>query len=144
MKIAVISDIHSNLEAFHAVFNQMGKVDQILCLGDFVGYEARPNEVIEFAKQLKMVSVMGNHDYASLTNDTSGFNPYATMAAHYTHQHLSKESREFLANLPIKSKIKIKGYTFCLFHGSPEDPLNEYIFPETGKTSRGPGTIRTF
>lgn len=133
MKIAVISDIHSNLEAFQAIFNQMEKVNQILCLGDFVGYGAKPNEVIELAKQLKIVSVLGNHDYASLTNDTSGFNPYATVAAHYTYHHLSKESKEFLTRLPLTSKIKIKSYTLLLVHGSPADPLNEYIFPETSE-----------
>lgn len=133
MKIAVISDIHSNLEAFQAIVNHMEKVNQILCVGDFVGYGAKPNEVIELAKRLKMGSVIGNHDYASLTDDTSGFNPYAAAAAHYTYQHLSKESKGFLTSLPLTSKIKIKGYTFRLVHGSPADPLNEYIFPETSK-----------
>lgn len=133
MKIAVISDIHSNLEAFQAILNQMGKVNQILCVGDFVGYGAKPNEVIELAKRLKMVSVLGNHDYASLTDDTSGFNPYAAVAAHYTFQHLSREGKEFLTSLPLASKIKIRSYTFYLVHGSPADPLNEYIFPETSE-----------
>lgn len=133
MKIAVMSDIHSNLEALQAILNQMEKVDKIICVGDFVGYGAKPNEVIELAKHLKMVSVLGNHDYASLADDTSDFNPYATVAVHYTHQHLLKESKEFLATLPKMSKIKIKGYTLLLVHGSPIDPLNEYIFPETSK-----------
>jgi len=131
LKIAVISDIHSNLEAFQAVLNHMGKVDQILCIGDFVGYGAKPNEVIELIKHLKMTAVMGNHDYASLTNDTSGFNPYAAEAAHYTHQALSKESKSFLTRLPQVVEIEIKGYKFYLAHGSPRDPLNEYIFPGT-------------
>lgn len=133
MKIAVISDIHSNLEALKAILNQMEKVNQILCVGDFVGYGAKPNEVIEFAKHLKTGSVLGNHDYASLTDDTSGFNPYAAVAAHYTYQHLSRESKEFLTSLPLTSKLKIKSYTLFLVHGSPADPLNEYIFPETSK-----------
>lgn len=126
-----MSDIHSNLEAFQTVLNRMGKVDKILCLGDFVGYGAKPNEVIELAKHLEMTSVMGNHDYASLTNDASGFNPYAAEAAYYTHRCLSKESKTFLARLPQLAEIEIGGYKFNLVHGSPRDPLNEYIFPGT-------------
>jgi putative phosphoesterase len=129
LKIAVISDIHSNLEAFKAVLKAIGKVDKILFLGDFVGYGAKPNEVIQIANELKIISVMGNHDYASITDDTLGFNPYAAVAAHWTHKHLLEESKKFLNTLPLTANFKINGYSLLLVHGSPSDPLNEYIFP---------------
>jgi len=126
----VISDIHSNLEALQAVLKAIGKVDKILFLGDFVGYGAKPNEVIQIANELKMVSVMGNHDYASITDDASGFNPHAAAAAHWTHKRLSEESKKFLNTLPLTANFKINRYKLLLVHGSPLDPLNEYIFPD--------------
>jgi len=131
LKIAVISDIHANLEAFNSVITAIGKVDKILALGDFVGYGAKPNEVIKTADELKMISVMGNHDYASLTDNTSGLNPYAAVAVHWTHKHLSDENKKFLNKLPLTANFRVDKNTFLLVHGSPLDPLNDYIFPNT-------------
>ena len=131
MKIAVIADVHGNLEAFKAVITAIGKADKILALGDFVGYGAKPNEVIQMANELKMVSVMGNHDYASLTDNASGFNPYAAAAAHWTYKNLSDENKKFLSTLPLTANFRIGDHLLFLVHGSPLDPLNDYIFPST-------------
>ena len=90
MKYAVISDIHSNLDALEAVIDQIPKTMPVLCLGDIVGYGAQPNEVIEAVQGLKPVAVlMGNHDYAVVTGNVEDFSTYAVTAiavdeaAHY-------------------------------------------------------------
>lgn len=68
MKLAILSDTHSNLEALEAVFEDLlnKNIDAIYCTGDFVGYAANPNVVIHLIRQKKVKCVMGNHDYACL------------------------------------------------------------------------------
>ncbi|MEM2875299.1 MAG: metallophosphoesterase family protein [Candidatus Hadarchaeales archaeon] len=129
-RIAVMSDIHSNLEAFRAVLGDMPRCDLILCAGDLVGYAAEPNEVVKLAASRGLRCVMGNHDYASLTADTAGFNPIAAQAAEWTHRTLGEGSRKFISSLPTHLELKLKGWRVYMVHGSPRDPLNEYIFPD--------------
>jgi len=83
MKIAIISDIHSNLEALNAVLRDIGEVECVLCVGDLVGYGPDPNKVIELLEILGIKSVMGNHDYATITNSALIFNEIAAEAIYY-------------------------------------------------------------
>lgn len=130
MKIGVIADIHSNLSAFKAVLEDMPRVDQIVCAGDLVGYAAEPNEVVDLAKSKRLQVVMGNHDYAAVTRDARGFNPLAAQAALWTADKLTIENFKFLSNLPTHLKLSFAKQKLYLVHGSPRDPLNEYIFPD--------------
>lgn len=141
MKIAAISDIHSNLEALTAVLDQIEDSDLILNLGDLVGYGADPNAVVEAIRGLgdKVVSIMGNHDFAAISGEVTGFNPYAAEAALWTGRVLSDANRAFLNKLPLIKRFEAAGAKFFLVHGSPRDPLNEYIFPGTP-----PGLLREF
>lgn len=129
MKIGLMADPHSNLAALKAVLSDMPHVDQIICIGDLVGYAAEPNEVVNLARSKRIQAVMGNHDYAAVTRDVRGFNPLAAQAALWTAEKLSGENLKFLSNLPTQLKIDLKQKLYVV-HGSPRDPLNEYVFPD--------------
>ncbi len=130
MKFAVISDIHSNLDALNAVIRDLPEYDELLCLGDVVGYGPQPNEVIDKFRQLKpSVVLMGNHDYAVVTGDTAGFSEHATRAVEWTRGNINPENQNYLAALRPSGKLRKDGRSIALFHGSPRDPLSEYVFP---------------
>jgi putative phosphoesterase len=129
MKIAIIADIHSNLEAFQAVLKDIKKkrIRKILCLGDIVGYGANPNECVSLVKKLKIPCVQGNHDYTALNlRGIKSFNPIAQKAIRWTHGKLTRQSIAFLKKLP---KAMPKEGIFMV-HGSPRDPLNEYVYED--------------
>ncbi len=108
MRYAVISDVHSNLEALRAVLQGIDsmKVDGILCLGDIVGYNANPNECIDIIRERGIRSVMGNHDsrVAGL-KEPYDFNPVAADAVYWTREEITEENRAFLRGLPRKLLI---------------------------------------
>jgi predicted phosphodiesterase len=117
MRYAIISDIHSNLEALTAVISKIAelKADRILCLGDIVGYSTNPNEVIDILKSENALCIIGNHDAVACgLREAHGFNPLAKRAALWTREQLTNESRTFLRDLPKE----LKADDFFLFHGS--------------------------
>jgi predicted phosphodiesterase len=125
MRIAVIADIHANLEALEAVMARIAEltVDDIVCLGDIVGYNANPNECIDIIRREKIVSVLGNHDVAaSGREEPDGFNALAQSAVFWTRKHLTPENRLFLLNLPPEARVG----DFILVHGSIHD-TNRYL-----------------
>lgn len=130
MKIGLISDIHSNLAAFKAVLKDMPKVDEIICAGDLVGYGAEPNEVVKLARAKKVRSVMGNHDRAAVLNDPAGLNDRAAAAIAWTSKKLTRENRGYLSSLPVRLELEFGGRSLYLVHGSPRNPLDEYVFPD--------------
>jgi len=128
MRYAIIGDIHSNLAAFTAVLDdieQQGGVDRIWCLGDIVGYGPDPHQCIELLRQTEHICVAGNHDWAAVSKvDTANFNPDAAAACHWTSGQLSAEDIKYLENLPLT----IEEGDFTLVHGSPREPIWEYLF----------------
>lgn len=130
MKVAVISDIHSNLDALEAVIASLPSYDSLLCLGDIVGYGPEPDAVIEELRTLKpKITLMGNHDYAVTTGDVSGFSHHAALAVEWTRQQIRQENMQFLSLLAPTGRTEIDSKRVGLFHGSPNDPLTEYVFP---------------
>ena len=127
--IAVISDIHGNLPALHAVIKDMPKVDKILCAGDIVGYNPYPNEVIQELKLLNALCILGNHDRAIVRGSTLHFNKYARAAIDWTNKNLSENSMLYLLSLPESMLVNIDGYKIAIHHGSPHNE-DEYIMPE--------------
>lgn len=138
MRQALVSDIHGNLEALNAVLADIAtqSVDEILCLGDVVGYGPNPCECLDLVMKRCKITILGNHDQAALF-DPDGFNPIALRAIYWTRDRLDDPSSgranainrrwDFLSELP-----KQYSESNCLFvHGSPRDPTNEYVFPET-------------
>lgn len=125
MRIAVIADIHSNLEALQAVIGRIHalNVDETVCLGDIVGYNANPNECVDILRKDKILSVLGNHDAcASGLEEPHRFNELARRAAFWTRAHLTEENRAFLMDLPRETSR----HGCFLFHGSIND-TNRYI-----------------
>jgi len=120
-----LSDIHSNLEALEKCLSMAdGKYDEILCLGDLVGYGPDPNAVIVRMREAAKVIIRGNHDKAcSGITDAAEFNPLARMATDWTRSHLTPEHVEFLRNLP-NGPLTIDW--FEIVHGAPIDE-DEYI-----------------
>lgn len=121
MKIAIISDIHSNLEAFKEALAGVEKerVDEIVCLGDIVGYGSNPNECVDLVREITPHVLLGNHDEAAIDlSKTEYFNPYARIAAEWTHQTLTEENRAYIAALPFT--LERNGLFFV--HASPLDP----------------------
>lgn len=132
MRLAFLSDIHSNYIALKAVEEDLAdKVDKIYVLGDIVGYGPQPSEVIEWVRKNAEAVVQGNHDYSVGTGDTSWLNASAAFAAEWTRKVLGDEQIRYLSSLPLKKTIKVEGKILMMVHGSPDDPLHEYVFPQT-------------
>lgn len=127
MRILLLSDIHSNLEALEACLAAAPAYDLVVNLGDVVGYGASPNEVIAISRGLGSVFVRGNHDKAVCgITDVKDFNPIAGLAALWTREQLNEESLDWLRSLP-QGPIGVEGISGIQFvHGSPLDE-DEYV-----------------
>jgi predicted phosphodiesterase len=125
MRILIISDIHANLTAFETVMNDAkGQWEYVWCLGDIVGYGPDPNECVELLRSLPHLCLAGNHDWAALGRlDIRTFNPDARKAVNWTRDTLSADNVAYLDALP--TTFVIGNYT--LAHGSPREPVWEYI-----------------
>ncbi|MFQ5927853.1 MAG: metallophosphoesterase family protein [Terriglobia bacterium] len=131
---ALISDIHGNLEALEAVLEDIKSqsITEIFCLGDIIGYGPNPRECIDLTMQCQ-VTLLGNHDQGAMF-DPEGFNTGAERAIFWTRAELEgdrdvsrREQRlDFLGELPRRHQDG----EILFVHGSPRNPLNEYIFPE--------------
>ncbi len=130
MKILVISDIHANLPALQQLESYAKQADRILCLGDTVGYNAFPNECIDWLQDHDAECVKGNHDQAALDEKTEWFHDAAALAIGWTRKELTKKSRKFLQDLPLQIRMEHEGVNLLAVHGSPRDPLHEYVFPD--------------
>lgn len=138
MKLAIISDLHSNREALEAVFADIRRrgVTDLVCLGDVIGYGPDPEFCVDLVRGHARWCLMGNHDEA-LFRDASDFNPHARGAIAYTKRRMqprwwsSSEKRarwKWLKNLPLKQS---EG-RFLFVHGSPRDPVREYVLSTDG------------
>ena len=125
-KILVISDVHANILALEAVLADAGVIDETWCLGDSVGYGPNPNECIERIRALpKLTGVMGNHDFAASGDSALEiFNNEAKDALLMQRDMLTESSKNFLRTL--SQKVVVRG-NVSLTHGSPRDPIWEYI-----------------
>ncbi len=122
--IAIISDIHSNIQALKAVLKEIDGVDEIWSLGDLVGYGPNPNEVIETLKNKLSISLAGNHDKGAIGKiDMSDFTMDAAQAISFTEKELSPENKRYLEELPTLKTNK----RFTLAHGAPGKNEWEYI-----------------
>ncbi len=121
MRYGIFSDVHSNVEALDAVIRAYKKedIDKYLCVGDVVGYAANPKECIERVKALVMITVAGNHDWASVDLfSVDYFNDYAREAIFWNKRNLDDNSRLFLESL----ELVYKNEDFILVHGTLDNP----------------------
>ncbi len=121
MQLAIISDIHANLEALTKTFGLIDrrKVDQVVCLGDIVGYGADPTGCLQLVRERCQIIIIGNHDLAAVDlTAAEDFNASARIAAQWTNSVLSEEEKEYLRNLPYTAQLD----NIFLVHGSPFEP----------------------
>jgi predicted phosphodiesterase len=127
MRLLLISDIHSNIEALEATLKAAPEHDEVINLGDVVGYGASPNEVVARVRALKAQHVRGNHDKACTgVMSTEQFNPIAAIAAYWTRDMLSPVNRKWLANMPPGPIHHQQVNDVQFVHGSPFDE-DEYL-----------------
>jgi diadenosine tetraphosphatase ApaH/serine/threonine PP2A family protein phosphatase len=124
MRYLVLSDIHANLPALEAVLQDAPPFDRIWCIGDVIGYGPDPSECVELLREYEHDCIAGNHDWATLGRlDSDDFNPDARRALEWTRTHLDGAGRAYLEQLPTSLTFD----DFTLVHGSPRQPVWEYI-----------------
>ena len=126
MKYAIISDLHANLEALTTVLAAIEEtgVDQIVCLGDVVGYNASPNECVEIVRAREIPTICGNHDAVACgIEEPWGFNPVALQAALWTRETLTEDNLTWLKDLPDTLLFE----DFLAVHGAPVN-RDTYLF----------------
>lgn len=139
MRIAVVSDVHSNLHALDAVLADAGTVDGIWHLGDIVGYGPDPDGVVERLTEKGAIGVRGNHDAAAAGgNEIDWFNSDARTAMEWTRKAISAATLAWLRALPERREEA----DFTLVHGSPLDPTWEYV-TTTGAARENLAAINT-
>jgi len=127
VKIAILSDIHGNLEALRSVPESW---DELWVLGDLVNYCPNPAEVVDFVRQNATVVVCGNHDHAIGASEdprcSPAFREMAQAMQAYTESVLSDEQKAYLRQLPLSVQMEAGGQKFFLCHAVPADPLFKY------------------
>lgn len=126
MRVLIVSDVHSNLEALDTAIRDAGEVDAVWSLGDNVGYGPQPVEVLARLRELGATIVAGNHDRAATgAIGVEDFNPVAAAAALWTRDVLSKDDGSFLDALPEVTKPQDN---FTVVHGTLRHPIWEYLY----------------
>lgn len=144
MRLAIFSDVHSNIEALQAVLADIERVgvDRVYCLGDLVGYAPFPNEVCALLRERGVETVMGNYD------DGTGFDRAECGCAYikpddrargdlsfaWTKAHTSPENKAWLRTLPFSIRFEADGRRYLLVHGSPRR-INEYVYEDRPHSS---------
>jgi predicted phosphodiesterase len=126
MRVAIASDIHGNRHAFEAVINaaEADGAEELWCLGDLVGYGAEPDACVALADAHCTICLAGNHDLAVVdVLSLDDFSRGAALAAYWTREVITPETREYLLSLSPKGS----GEGVGLFHASPRDPVWEYV-----------------
>ncbi|MCY2685958.1 metallophosphoesterase family protein [Salinimicrobium sp. TH3] len=148
MKIALFSDIHANLPALEAFFIDVEKrdIDFIYCLGDLVGYNIWPNEVIEELRKRNISVIAGNYDYGIGRNSDDCGCAYSTdeekangaVSISLTNELISEKNRAYLRSLPAHMSVEFKmnrgNLNLLMVHGSPRK-INEYLFEDREEKS---------
>ncbi|WP_353720244.1 metallophosphoesterase family protein [Dyadobacter sp. 676] len=148
MKIALFSDIHANLPALEAFFDDVGtrNADAIYCLGDLVGYNVWPNEVIDEIRKRRIPAIAGNYDFGIGRNSDNCGCAYKTdeekamgkVSIAYTNEIIGDGQRAYLRTLPAHIRLVFRlnpgKLDVLLVHGSPRK-VNEYLFEDRDQQS---------
>ena len=142
MRYGFISDIHGNLEALTAVLDDLRgrKIDDIICLGDIVGYGPDPNACVELIQENVRYAVLGNHDSAAIGKTTlQYFNLYARQAIEWTRELLEADAYSYLSVLPLKIIVG----DMTLVHSTPKHPEDWAYLYDTRDAIENFGHFRT-
>lgn len=123
MRCAVLSDVHANIEALEAVLRDIDrkKIDDIIFLGDAVGYGPNPNECIDLLGGRCKILLAGNHDWGTIgLTDVTYFNIYARHALEWTMGVITDKNRKILKSLPLRKELEDEDILFV--HSTPKEP----------------------
>ncbi len=138
MKYAIIADIHGNLDAFQVVLDDIRaqNATHVVCLGDIVGYNARPKECLDIIREMNIPVVKGNHDeYCSTEEHLEGFNPHAAEAVHWTRNQLTEDDKQWLRDL----KYSRMAANFTMVHATLDAPDRwGYVFDKLAAAASFP------
>ncbi len=126
MRVAIVSDIHGNRQAFEAVLDaiEASECEELWCLGDLVGYGADPDACVTLARTHAAICLAGNHDLGVRgTLPLEQFSRGAALAATWTQETITEPTREYLGGLEPSNLEESVG----LYHASPRDPVWEYV-----------------
>jgi putative phosphoesterase len=129
VRLGLLSDIHANKPALEAVLRALEGVDKIFCVGDLVGYYTDPNGVIAKLLECDITFIIGNHDWY-LNNAPPKPNRLLRQSIQFTSSVILPEYRRMLADKPSQLHFELDGVRISLYHGSPWDTLEEYIYPD--------------
>lgn len=127
MIIGIVSDVHCNVRGLERALKEMGPVDLVLCAGDLV-YDYRfSNDIVDVIREQHILTVLGNHDFQMLS-------PNGDRARHAASAR--QDNIEFMTNLPKTVEISLNGKRLFMAHGSPWNPIGEYLFFHSDKIKR--------
>lgn len=142
MKLAIIADIHANIVALDAVLQDIDtqKVDQIICLGDLVGYATFPNEVINRLRERGIFTIQGNYDESVAEDLLACGCDYkdpkalenAGMSLVWSQENVTSENKRWLKQLPKEHRMTVEGKEVYVVHGSPRRN-NEYLYENSAE-----------
>jgi len=129
MRIALFSDIHANLPAFEVMLQSMNShnPDAIYCLGDLIGYNVWPNEVIAHIREQKIATLMGNHDLK--VSNLNIFTSTETTGKNYAYQLVDSKHVAYLKTLPSHIRLEYPNLNILMVHGSPAK-VDEYVLED--------------
>lgn len=131
MRILVVSDIHSNWPALAAIREPH---DVCLMLGDLVDYGPDPGPCVRWAMERAHHAIRGNHDHGVAQNvpvtGEGGYRYLTRVSRPHQWASLAREEREYLLRLPLTRRLVLNGKRFLLVHGTPRDPLDEYVMKD--------------
>lgn len=140
MRLGLISDIHGNLRALRAVLSEFEgmELDNILCLGDMIGYLHQSSQVIDEIANSKIQTIMGNHEATLLGVVSCTPERWKEYNMETVKEHLSGSQRAWLSRLEVSRMMEVDGRKCAFFHGSPWNPLEEYIYPDSNRFDEFP------
>jgi putative phosphoesterase len=132
-KIAVLADVHGNLHALEAVIQDAERrgISVFLNAGDFLGFGAFPNEVVELLRAKNTVSIVGNYDLEVMKKNKEG-KGQKKLALKFAKKELAKSCENYLRSLPRSVRLDMAGKKLLMVHGSP-DSIEEHIYPDTSE-----------
>ena len=130
MKVAIISDLHANYEALEAISDDLAQVDVVLCLGDLLGYYCQVNETMDWVRTHVTHCVLGNHDHYILHGCPENVPPPVRFGVEFAAKTLDAGHAAWLRQLPLTWEGRLDDRSFLLVHGSPWDPLGDYLYED--------------
>jgi putative phosphoesterase len=140
MRLGLISDIHGNLRALRAVINEFEgmELDSVHCLGDMIGYLHQSSQVIDEIANSKIQTIMGNHEATLLGAVSCTPERWKEYNMETVKEQLSRSQKTWLSELAASRMMEIDGRKCAFFHGSPWNPLEEYIYPDSSRFDEFP------